>query len=80
MRLAVFLIILAQLHPVAAAENTWQVTTAGEELATLTDDLSRADLFKLFIASGARENSAPGFARREPGGVSGKFRRRVSTD
>lgn len=58
MRLAVFLIFLAQLHPAAAAENTWQVTTTGEELAPLTDDLSRADLFKLFIASGERENPA----------------------
>ena len=64
MRLAVFLIFLAQLHPAAAAENTWQVTTTGEEFAPLTDDLSRADLFKLFIASGERENPAPGFARR----------------
>jgi lysozyme len=64
MRLAVFLIFLAQLHPAAAAENTWEVTTTGEELAPLTDDLSRADLFKLFIASAAKENPAPGFARR----------------
>jgi hypothetical protein len=50
MRLAVFLIFLAQLHPGAAAEHTWQVTTTGKELAPLTDDLSRADLFKLFRA------------------------------
>ena len=64
MRLAVFLFLLAPLYPVAAQQNTWQATTTGEELTPLTDDLSRADLFKLVIAAAEKENPTPGGVRR----------------
>ena len=63
MRLAVFLFFLAQFYPVAADERTWQVTTTSDELAPLTDDLSRADLFKLVIAAAEKE-APPRAARR----------------
>ena len=64
MRLAVFLLFLAQFCPVAADEGTWQVTTTSEELASLTDDLSRAELFKLVIAAAERGAPAPHAVRR----------------
>ena len=65
MRLAVFLFLLAQLvYPIQAEENKWQVTTASEELSPLTDDLVRADLFKLVIAAAEKENPTPGVERR----------------
>ena len=64
MRLALFLLFLAQFCPVAAEEKFSWAASASEDLTPLTDDLSRADLFRLVIAAAEKENPTRGPVRR----------------